>query len=29
MTNIHLPALDNVKMTCKSHKYKSFLQNYY
>jgi len=29
MSNNQFSVLDNVKITCQTHKYKSFLQNYY
>jgi len=29
MSKIYFPALDNVKMTCQTHKYYSFLQIIY
>jgi len=29
MSNIQISALDNVEMTGQTHKYQSFLQNYY
>jgi len=29
MSNNQFSSLDNVKMTCQTHKYQNFLQNYY
>ena len=29
LSNIHFSTLDNFKMSCQTHKYQRFLQNYY